>query len=77
MANEANEVSAQIAYDGEALRAGSMDVRELAPALLAIGDLLQQANRVLNDDKASLAVKVRSDFTRGSFELSFEMIQAL
>ena len=76
MPNEANEVSAQIAYDGEALRAGSMDVRELAPALLAIGDLLQQANRVLNGDKASLAVKVHSDFRRGSFELRFELIQA-
>ena len=76
MANEANEVSAQIAYDGEALRSGAMDVRELAPALLAIGDLLQQANRILNDDKATLAVKVRSDFERGSFGINFELIQA-
>ena len=76
MANEANEVSTQIAYDGEALRAGSMDVRDLAPALLSVGDLLQHANRVLNGDKASLAVKVRSDFKRGSFELNFELIQA-
>lgn len=76
VANEANEVSAQIAYDGPALRTGSMDVRELAPALLAVGDLLQQANRVLNSDRATLAVKVRSDFERGSFGLSFELVQA-
>lgn len=76
MASEANDVSAQIAYDGPALRAGSMDVRELAPALLAVGDLLQNANRVLNGERASIAVRVRSDFERGSFGLSFEVVQA-
>lgn len=76
LTNEPNQVAAQIAYDGEALRTGSMDVRELAPALLAIGDLLQQSNRVVNGDRASLAVKVKSDFKRGSFELNFELIQA-
>lgn len=76
MATEPNQVSAEIAYDGPALRAGSMDVRELAPALLAVGDLLQQTNRLLNGERATLAVKVRSDFERGSFGISFELVQA-
>jgi len=75
MAN--NSVTAQVAYDGEGLRTGSMDVRDLAPALLAIGDLLQSSNRVLNGSNASLAVKVRSDFEAGSFQIYFELVQSM
>ena len=75
MANIANRLTTRIAYDGAALRYGSMDVRELAPALLAVGDLFQQANYLLNGDEATLAVKVKADITRGSFELNLELVQ--
>jgi hypothetical protein len=36
----------QLAFDGPALRYGTMDANELASSLFAIGDLVQSANLI-------------------------------
>ncbi len=67
----------EVAYDGTALRDHTMDVEHLAPALLGIGDLCREANRVLNGERAGVAIRVRADFEHKCFDIHFELVQSV
>lgn len=56
-----------VVYDGPALDQHRMDVRDLAPALVAIADLFTSANSELNGDAATVRVDVTASFKAGSF----------
>jgi hypothetical protein len=49
-----------IKYDGQALADHQIDIQDIAPALLGLADLLQEANRVVNGENTSLSVKVKT-----------------
>lgn len=72
-----SRASLKIAFDGPLIHNGTMDVRDLAPALLAIGDLCEEANRVLNGNRIKATILVHSDFKRGSFEVNLDLVQSL
>ncbi|HVU04798.1 MAG TPA: hypothetical protein VHE30_23760 [Polyangiaceae bacterium] len=65
----------RIAYDGEALRSGTMDVRDLAPALMALSDLFDEANKVLNGKDSTIELRVQPDVRIGSFDIGVQVVQ--
>ncbi len=75
--DEMSRTTLKIVFDGPAIRNGTMDVRDLAPALLAMGKLCEEANRVLNDKKTGITVLVKSDFQAGSFHVNLDVVQSL
>jgi hypothetical protein len=69
-----------IAYDGAALAdAGdhSIDVQSLAPALLAFGRLIREANAEFNGKRSTAKVLVVSDFEHKCFNINFEVVLSL
>ena len=63
-----------VVYDGSALDEHLMDVRDLAPAMMAISDLLIHANQEINGDKLKIELKVKANFKAGSFGIEFHEI---
>src|SRR5665213_3092112 len=70
-------INFQLAYDGEDVRGHTMDVQELAPALLSLGNLIRDANSLVNGDKAKVRVFVQSDFEHRCFNIHFEIVQSV
>ena len=74
--DEMSHAQFQIIYDGPSLVDNTMDVRELAPALLAVGDLLESANNALNKEKSTVSVSVKGSFKTGCFGIDFIVSQS-
>lgn len=71
------EANFGLVYDGPALTGNEMSVRDLAPALLAFAEVLEQANSTINQDRARVALKVRATFKTGCFGVDFSVVQSL
>ena len=56
-----------IIFDGPALDAHEMNVRDLAPALLAVSDIYDEINRVAFGSRYKVGINVRASFKTGSF----------
>jgi len=65
----------QFTYAGLVLRDKAMDVYALGPALIAVGDLVRDTNRLLNGDRATIGLRVDAGFKGGSFEIQFLLDQ--
>ncbi len=75
--HDMSKASFNVLYDGPALANSEMDVRELAPALLALGELLEEANAVINNGRAQISVQVKATFKTGCFGIELDVLQSL
>ncbi|MDL2266765.1 hypothetical protein LJC46_02100 [Desulfovibrio sp. OttesenSCG-928-G15] len=66
-----------VAYDGPALESSQMDVRELAPALIALADAFDEANKILNGDRAEIHLDVKGSFKSGCFGIDLVGVQGV
>ena len=64
-----------IKYDGPALSSHQMDVKELAPALMALSDMLEEANKAIFNDIDKVRVNVKGNFKSGSFGIDIIAVQ--
>nr|DAU13126.1 MAG TPA: hypothetical protein [Caudoviricetes sp.] len=62
---------ARIAYNGPAIENGEMDVRDLAPALIAFADLVESVNHVLEGEQQIKVLLNQDSLQRGSFDITF------
>lgn len=72
-----SRVRTTLRYDGPALRDHEMDVQDLAPALLALADIIQAANRKFNGDAAKMRVLVDADVEQRCFQLDIHLVQSV
>ena len=68
-----SEAKFVLAYDGPAVADGDMEVADLAPALLHLGQLLDAAAKVVDGNQSKVSLKVTST-AEGSFEIWFSLL---
>lgn len=56
------------AYEGSAVDAGTMRAKDFAGAVFAIAELVEQSAAVEFDTENAVALEIKADFRRGSFE---------
>lgn len=66
----------KMAYEGPALISHEMNVKDFAPALLSIGELLEDSNRILNGEQIKIVVNIKAT-DPGSIQISLSVVQTL
>ena len=60
-----------IIYEDIIYKDGVMDIRELAPSLLAFAEIIEDINTFINKKDVILSTKVKSDFQNNQILIEF------
>jgi hypothetical protein len=71
-----SDANFSLIFEGPAVENGEIDVQDLAPSLMALGEMIQAANAGLNGERARVAVKLQAT-RKGSFEADLSVVQSL
>ena len=72
-----SKASTIVRYDGSALAEHSMDVADLAPALLGLSEIVKLANKEINGERSQVRVLVKVDVEQKCFQFSIEVVQTI
>ena len=75
--NQVSKATATVRYDGPALAEHSMDVADLAPALLGLSEIVKIANKKFNGDRSAVKVLVNVDREQRCFQCDIQITQGL
>ena len=70
-----NAMHFNLIYSGPGLESNDIDAAKLGSSLLAVHDILNEANFIINGGHAKVKVKVKASFRTGSFGIDFEVAQ--
>src|SRR5437762_2301666 len=65
----------QLKYDGPALADHTIAISDLAPALLGLSDLIDEANHIVNGDRTSVSLKIKAT-EPGCFQVEIHAAQS-
>ena len=65
----------RVAFGGEALASHTMNVRDLAPALMGLGDAFVEANKILHGERTAVEVHVTPHIEESCFDIGIEVLQ--
>ena len=74
---DVSKASAIVRYDGPVLSEHSMDISDLAPALMGLSEIVKIANRQFNGDRTEVVVLVNVDKEQNCFQFNIEINQNL
>lgn len=69
-----SQAELELSFDGDAVHDGKMNVRDLAPSMLAVGALFDSTNKVLNGSNVDINVNVKAT-SASSFHIIYEVSQ--
>lgn len=72
---KSKEVKTIIKYDGSKLKDHTIDIKHLAPSLLAISELIILSNEIVNGNKAQAKALIRAGIEQNCFQLELSVIQ--